>query len=77
MPRGTEGAVLTDVAAVTERAVRMARDGEVVAVDGSVLRLPFESLCVHGDTPGAVAMASAVRAALLAAGVPVTPFSLS
>jgi UPF0271 protein len=52
----------------------MARDGEVVAVDGTVLRLPLESLCVHGDTPGAVAMASSVRAALLAADLPVTPF---
>ncbi len=75
VPRGTEGAVLTDVAAVVERAVRMARDGEVVAVDGSVLPVPFESLCVHGDTPGAVTMASAVRAALVAAGIPPTPFT--
>jgi UPF0271 protein len=75
VPRGTDGAVLTDVEAVSERAVGMARDGEVVAVDGSVLRLPFESLCVHGDTPGAVAMASAVRAALLAAGIALTPFA--
>ncbi|WP_327007142.1 LamB/YcsF family protein [Dactylosporangium sp. NBC_01737] len=75
VPRSAEGAVLTDVEAVAARAVRMAVDGEVVAVDGSVLSLPFESLCVHGDTPGAVAMASAVRAALLAAGVSPTPFA--
>ncbi|MET7422340.1 5-oxoprolinase subunit PxpA [Dactylosporangium sp. NPDC005555] len=75
VPRGTDGAILTDIAAVAERAVRMARDGEVVAVDGSVLHLPFESLCVHGDTPGAVAMATAVRAALIAAGLPPTPFA--
>lgn len=74
VPRGTTGAVLADIDAVAARAVRMARDGEVVAVDGSVLRVPFESLCVHGDTPGAVAMAEAVRSALLAAGVPLAPF---
>jgi UPF0271 protein len=75
VPRGTDGAVLTDIAAVTERAVRMAVDGEVVAVDGTVLTLPFESLCVHGDTPGAVAMAAAVRSALVAAGIPPAPFA--
>ncbi|GAB3867318.1 LamB/YcsF family protein [Dactylosporangium cerinum] len=75
VPRSSSGAVLTDVDAVVERAVRMARDGSVVAVDGSVLTLPFESLCVHGDTPGAVTMAAAVRAALLAAGLPLTPFA--
>ncbi|MDG6101156.1 LamB/YcsF family protein [Dactylosporangium aurantiacum] len=75
VPRGSDGAVLTDVAVVVERAVRMARDGEVVAVDGTVLRLPFESLCVHGDTPGAVGMASAVRLALLAEGIQPTPFT--
>ncbi|MEV0132186.1 5-oxoprolinase subunit PxpA [Dactylosporangium sp. NPDC050688] len=75
VPRGTDGAVLTDVDAVTERAVRMARTGEVVAVDGSLVTLPFESLCVHGDTPGAVAMASAVRAALVAAGIQPMPFA--
>ncbi|MFF5230448.1 LamB/YcsF family protein [Dactylosporangium sp. NPDC000521] len=76
VPRGADGAVLTDIPAVTDRAVRMARTGEVVAVDGTVLHLQFESLCVHGDTPGAVTMATAVRAALLAAGLPLTPFAL-
>jgi len=43
-------------------------------VDGSVLRLPVESICLHGDTPGAVAIATRVRAALVEAGVPVGPF---
>lgn len=75
VPRGTAGAVLTDLEIVVERAVRMARTGEVVAVDGTVLTGSFESLCVHGDTPGAVAMASAVRAALEAAGIQPAPFA--
>jgi UPF0271 protein len=75
VPRTQPGALVTDVTAVAERAVRMARDGEVVAIDGTVIRRPIESLCVHGDTPGAVRLATAVRDALLAAGLPLAPFS--
>jgi UPF0271 protein len=74
VPRSAAGAVLTDVDAVSARAVRMAVEGIVEAVDGSVIAMPVESLCVHGDTPGAVTMARSVRAVLLAAGVPVAPF---
>ncbi|GAA2368804.1 5-oxoprolinase subunit PxpA [Dactylosporangium salmoneum] len=74
VPRGSAGALVTDVAAVTAQAVRMAVEGVVEAVDGTVIPMPIESLCVHGDTPGAVDMAGAVRAALLAAGVTVEPF---
>jgi UPF0271 protein len=73
VPRSQPGAVLTGVAEVATRAVRMAVDGVVEAIDGSLIAMPVESLCVHGDTPGAVAMASAVRDALQAAAVPVTP----
>ncbi|MET7393156.1 5-oxoprolinase subunit PxpA [Dactylosporangium sp. NPDC005572] len=73
--RAEPGALVTDVDAVAARAVRMAVDGEVEAVDGTVVAMPVESLCVHGDTPGAVAMATAVRDALLAAGVSVLPFA--
>ncbi len=57
-----------------DRAVRMPTDGVVVAVDGTRLLLPVESVCVHGDTPGAVAMARAVRDALEAAGVALASF---
>ncbi|MDO8336644.1 MAG: LamB/YcsF family protein, partial [Microcella sp.] len=73
VPRTEPGAVLHDVAAVAARAVRLAVDGSVVAVDGSIVRVEAESLCVHGDTPGAVAMARAVRDALAEAGVDVRP----
>jgi UPF0271 protein len=75
VPRTQAGALVTDVGAVTARAVRMAVDGVVEAVDGSVIPMPVESLCVHGDTPGAVEMARAVRAALTAAGVTVSSFA--
>ncbi len=67
--------VLTDVDVVAERAVRIATDNEVVAVDGSVVRVQARSICVHGDTPGAVDLARAVRAALDAAGVGVYRFT--
>ncbi|MGZ4640355.1 MAG: LamB/YcsF family protein [Actinomycetes bacterium] len=75
VPRGEPGAVVTDVVEVTRRAVRMVRDGEVVAVDGSVLRVQVASLCVHSDTPGAVTLATTVRAALEEAGVVVRAFA--
>jgi UPF0271 protein len=74
VPRRSPGAVITDAAVVTERAVRMARDGAVTAIDGSVVQCPVESICLHGDTPGAVTLARRVRAALAAAGIAVKPF---
>jgi UPF0271 protein len=71
--RTLTGAVLTVSDAVAERAVRMARDGVVIAVDGSRVKLRADTLCLHGDTPGAVEHARAVRAALAAAGIEVRP----
>jgi UPF0271 protein len=67
--RSLAGAVLTDSAEIAERAVRMARDGVVEAVDGSIISLRPDTLCLHGDTPGAVDHARAVRAALAATGI--------
>ncbi|MGC0238776.1 LamB/YcsF family protein [Arthrobacter sp. SD76] len=75
VPRSQEGAVLQDVDAVVERAVRMATKGEVVAVDGTVVQVRPDSLCIHGDTPGAVEMAAGVRAGLVAAGVELESFA--
>jgi UPF0271 protein len=73
--RRLEGAVIHDTARVVERAVRMAVDGVVEAVDGSEVAIRARSICVHGDTPGAVALAGAVRDALGAAGVELEPFA--
>lgn len=64
VPRSRPDALVHDPAAVVERAARMAVDGEVVAVDGSVIACPVRSICVHGDTPGAVELARAVRTGL-------------
>jgi UPF0271 protein len=75
VPRSEPGAMLQDADEVTRRAVRLATEGEIVAVDGSVLRSAARSLCVHGDTPGAADLASAVRRELTAAGVGVRCFS--
>lgn len=69
VPRGDPGDLLDDPDAVAARAVRLARDGVVDAVDGVLVRADAASLCVHGDTPAAAAMARAVRAALDAAGI--------
>lgn len=73
VPRGAPGALLRDPGQVADRAVRLARDGVVEAVDGTVLDTGAVSLCVHGDSPGAVEMARAVRRALDAAGIAVAP----
>ncbi|MDG4816376.1 LamB/YcsF family protein [Micromonospora sp. WMMD956] len=75
VPRTAPGALVTDPEQVAARAVRMATEQTVVAVDGTVVPCPVESICLHGDTPGAVASAELVRAALLGAGVTLTPFA--
>ena len=74
VPRGQPGAVLSDVETVVARAFRLATAGEVAAQDGTVIACPIESLCLHGDTPGAVELTARVRSALDAAGVRLTPF---
>ncbi|MET0459272.1 MAG: 5-oxoprolinase subunit PxpA [Ilumatobacteraceae bacterium] len=75
VPRSEPAAVITDPAEVATRAVRLAVDHEVVAIDGTVVRVPARSLCVHGDTAGAVELARAVRHALDEAGVALHPFT--
>ncbi len=69
VPRTSDGALLDDPDEVTRRVLRLVADGVVAAVDGSEVRVEAESLCVHGDSPGAVAMAAAVRAGLERVGV--------
>jgi UPF0271 protein len=75
VPRGTRGAVLTDPAAVAARAVSIVTTGAVRAVDGTQVRLGARSLCIHGDTEGAVTLARAVRQALEQAGIRLAPFT--
>ncbi len=75
VPRNEPGALVTNPVLAGERAVRIVTEGTVVAVDGSVVDVRADSLCVHSDTPGSVQIASAVRSALAAAGVEVAPFA--
>lgn len=74
VPRSQPGAVLHDPDAVAERMVQWVRTGMVTASDGSAVRIAAESICVHGDSPGAVAMAQRVRDRLLAEGVGIRAF---
>lgn len=73
--RRERGSVLHDPQAVAERMLRLVMDGTVEAIDGTPTRIEAESICVHGDSPAAVDMARAVRAALERAGVAVASFT--
>ena len=75
VPRRLPGAVLHDADEIARRCVAMATGQPVADVDGGALHLSPESICVHGDTPGAVDIARRVRAELEHAGVALTPFS--
>lgn len=75
VPRTQEGAVLHDPDAVVAQAVRLATRKEVLAIDGTVVPVLADSLCIHGDTPGAVNMAAAVREGLEQAGVQIEAFA--
>jgi UPF0271 protein len=72
--RREEGAVLHDPGQIAERVARMVQSGQVVAVDGSTIEVRVESICVHGDSPGAVNIASAVRERLRGDGVELAAF---
>jgi len=71
------GAIIHDVDTVIDRSLRIAKEGTVVAIDGSVVRLQVDTICVHGDTPGADELAARLRVALETAGVDVKPLAAS
>ena len=73
--RREPGAVLHDAEQVAARMLRLVREGVVEAVDGSLAKAEADSICVHGDSPDAVAMARAVRRVLADAGVTLAPFA--
>jgi 5-oxoprolinase (ATP-hydrolysing) subunit A len=75
VPRGQPGAVISDPARAAARAAQIATGHVLLAEDGQEVKVPVRSLCVHGDTPGAVALARAVREALERAEVRVAPFA--
>jgi UPF0271 protein len=75
--RREPGALLTDPAEAAEQAVHLARDGWVVASDGSRVDVKPDTICLHGDTPGAASIARSVREQLAAAGIAVKAFAAS
>ena len=75
VPRGEPGAVVDDPAAASDRALELAETGRIAAADGTSVELEPDSLCLHGDTPGAVAIARSVRAALEGAGITIESFA--
>ena len=72
--RREPGAVLQDPAAIAERVATMVTSGQVTAIDGSRVAVSVESVCVHGDSPGALQIATAVRDRLEAGGADVRAF---
>ena len=72
--RSKPGSVIHDASKVVERAIKMVRDRQVVAVDGSTIKLQADTMCLHGDTPGAAALAGEIRRGLESAGVRVAAF---
>lgn len=72
--RRKPGAVLHDTAQIAERVVRMVQDRAVVSVSGKTIKVQLDTVCIHGDTPGAVEIARAVKAALKDSGIEVRPF---
>ena len=75
VPRSQPGAVIHDAKAASERVIAMLQAGAIIAVDGTKVPVGIDSICVHGDTPGAVAMAKAVRQALIGAGYTLRAFA--
>ncbi|MCX7900488.1 MAG: LamB/YcsF family protein, partial [Methylocystis sp.] len=74
-PRGEKGAVIEDAGVAVNRVLEMLREGAVIAASGKLLPTPIDSICVHGDTPRAVDMAKALRAALIAKGYALRGFA--
>jgi UPF0271 protein len=74
--RRLPGAVITDSALAAERAVRMATEGRIIASDGSILEMEIDTLCVHGDTPTALALVKDIRVGLEKAGVTLVPMGV-
>ena len=80
-PQGTlvsrrePGAVISDPQAVADRVARMALEGTVTAIDGTIVPIAADSVCVHGDSPAAVAMAKAVRERLTAEHITIRAFA--
>lgn len=75
VPRKMEGAFVRDTELAAKRVIRMVKEGVVEAVDGSLVQLRPQSICLHGDSPTAVQMAQTLRQRLVEAGIEIAPLS--
>jgi UPF0271 protein len=75
VPRDTEGAVIDDLRVAAERAGKIAAHRTIETVDGAQINVPADSLCVHGDSPNAVAIVKAARNKLESMGFTIAPFA--
>ena len=75
MPRSEAGAVITEPGRVVEQALQLVSDAAVRSLDGTRVEVQADSICVHGDTPGALDLAGAVRSALIGVGIEIRPFA--
>jgi UPF0271 protein len=73
VPRSRPGSVIEDIDEVARRSIKMVAEGKVTAITGEEVALAADTLCLHGDTPNAIQLASSIRAALEAAGVQIVP----
>ncbi len=76
LPRRLPGAVMTDPEQVAKRALKMIKDHQIISMDGSVIPIEFQTLCVHGDTPGAVELVRHIRQTLEIGGVTIKRMDL-
>lgn len=74
-PRSMEGSVIHDEQAVQQRIVKLVREGRLTSIDGEEMTLAAETLCVHGDTPGAWKLAQVIRQTLQNNGIEVAPMA--
>ena len=73
-PRSKPGSVLHDATEIASRVVRMVQERALFSTSGKTIKVDVDTVCIHGDTPGAVAIASAVKQALNASGIKIAPF---
>ena len=76
VPRGSAGAVITDPDEAAEQAVGLARDGTVLAEDHSRIAVRPDTICLHGDTPGAAEIARRIHERFRTAGIRIAPLEL-
>ncbi len=75
VPRKMEGAFVRDTEVAAKRVIRMVKEGVVEAIDGTIVQLKPQSICLHGDSPTAVQMAQTLRARLIEAEIDIVPLS--